>query len=134
MRCGVNWQEVFKHPFHMLHRYLYYCPTTINTEIKGVIFNFSLCKLRECKLRSGVNLQEMFKSKTHKTNGCKTRPGCIYNHILYIKPTDRLYIAGPPSLFIKTDMFPLLKGHYQGVRTFRQTSIHSLTQICTYSV
>jgi len=125
----------YAHYVHVVHYYYYYWLFDISTEIKEVtVVCSSLCKLTGCKLRGGVNLQEMFKSKTHKTNGCKTRPGCIYNHILYIKPTDRLYIAGPPSLFIKTDMFLFLKGHYQGVRTFRQTSIHSLTQICTYSV
>jgi hypothetical protein len=74
MTCDVNWQEVFKRPFHMLIRYMYYyCLTAINTGIKEVLFNFSSCKVRECKLRSGVNWQEMFKSKRHKT-----RPGYIY--------------------------------------------------------
>jgi hypothetical protein len=42
-----------------------------------------------------------------------------------MKPTNRLYIAGLPSLSIKTDMFPPSKGHYQGVIIFIQTSIHS---------
>jgi len=130
MRCGVNWQEVFKHPFHMLHRYLYYCPTTINTEIKGVIFNFSLCKLRECKLRSGVNLQEMFKPKRHKT-----RPGYIYiyNQLLSIEPTNRLSSMSPVVPLLKL-MFHPLKGHYQAVKTFINRSIHSLIQLCIYRV
>jgi len=62
----VNWQEVFKHPVHTLHSFLYfYCLTDINTEIKVVIFNFSLCNMRQCTLRSGVNWQEMFKPKRH---------------------------------------------------------------------
>jgi len=29
----------------------YHCSTDTNTEIKEVIFNFSICKLTECKLR-----------------------------------------------------------------------------------
>jgi hypothetical protein len=50
----------------MLHSHLYYyCLTDINTEIKEVIFNFSLCKMRECKLRSGANWQEVFKPKRY---------------------------------------------------------------------
>jgi len=44
----------------------YHCPTDINTEIKRVIFYFSICKLKECKLRRGVNWQAVFKPKTHK--------------------------------------------------------------------
>ena len=79
MQNGVNWKEVFKHPAHMLHRYLYYyLLTDINKEIK-VIFNFSLCKVTECRLRCGVNWQEMFKTKRHKT-----RPGCVYIYICVI--------------------------------------------------
>jgi hypothetical protein len=67
MRRGVNWQEVFQHPVHMLQRYLYYyCLTDINTEIKEVIFNFSLCKVRQCTSRIGVNWQEMFKPIRHE--------------------------------------------------------------------
>jgi len=44
-----------------------------------------------------------------------------------MKLTNILCVAGPPSLFIKTDMFPPLKGHYQGVRTFIQRSTQSNT-------
>ena len=70
----------YAHYVHVLH---YHCLFDINTEIKKVVVVvvvcFSLCKLRGCKLRVGVNLQEMFKPKTRKTNGCKTRPGCIFN-------------------------------------------------------
>jgi len=79
MGRGVNWQKVFKHPVHMLHRYLYYycyyyyCLIDIKTEVKEVIFNFSPCKVSECKLRSGVNWQEVLKPKRHKT-----RPDYIY--------------------------------------------------------
>jgi len=70
----------YAHYVHVLH---YYCLFGLNTEIKEVVvvICFSLCKLRQCKLRGGVNLQEMFKPKTRKTNGCKTRPGCICNQI-----------------------------------------------------
>jgi hypothetical protein len=114
---------------HYVHVLLYYCLFDLNTEIKEVVvvICFSLCKLRGCKLRGGVNLQEMFKLKTRKTNGCKTRPGCICNQIFLMKLTNILCVAGPPSLFIKTDMFPPLKGHYQGVRTFIQRSTQSNT-------
>jgi hypothetical protein len=31
-------------------------------------------KMRGCKLKSGVNWQEVVKQKEHKTNGHKTRP------------------------------------------------------------
>jgi hypothetical protein len=41
----------------------YHCPTDTNTEIKEVIFSFSVCKLKECKLRCEVNWQEVFKPK-----------------------------------------------------------------------
>ena len=112
--------QLFKHPVHMLHRYLYYyyCLTDINTEIKEVIFNFSLCKVRECRLRSGVNWQEMFKPKRHKT-----RPGCMYvNNFYQLSQQNRLC-----SLFIKTDMF-------LAVKTFIMRSIQSLIQFCIYEV
>jgi hypothetical protein len=33
----------------------YNCPTDTNTEIEEVIFNFSIGKLRECKMSCGVN-------------------------------------------------------------------------------
>jgi hypothetical protein len=39
--------------------------THINTGIKEAIFSFSLSKVREHKLESGVNWQEMFKPKRH---------------------------------------------------------------------
>ena len=61
----------------------YHCPTDTNTEIKEVIFNFSICKLRVCKMRYGVNWQEVFKNKKNvyiykiKKKWFKTRPGCI---------------------------------------------------------
>jgi hypothetical protein len=54
------------HPVHMLYRSLYYYHLTdINTEIEEVILNFNLCRLKECKLRSHINWQEMFKPKRH---------------------------------------------------------------------
>ena len=101
MRRGVNWQEVFKHPVHMLHRYLYYysysyCLIDIKTEVKEVIFNFSPCKVSECKLRSGVNWQEMFKLKRHKT-----RPGYICNKLLSIQPTNRMCSVSPVVCLLK---------------------------------
>ena len=90
MRSGVNWQEVFKHPVHMLQRYFYYyyyyyyyCLPDINTEIKEVIFNFSLRKVRECKLRSSVNWQEVFKPKRHKTRTGYT--GCPRRNVSYFR-------------------------------------------------
>jgi len=85
----MEWVEVRgyhtnAHYVHVLH---YYCLIDINTEIKvtvvvAEVICFSLCKLGGCKLRGGVNLQEIFKPKMHKTNWCKTRPGCICNQSL----------------------------------------------------
>jgi len=37
------------------------------------------------------------------------------------------------SLFIKTDMFGPLKGHYQGVKPITKKSTHNLIQFCIYS-
>jgi hypothetical protein len=57
MRRGVNWKEVFKQPAHMLHRYLYYyLLTDINTEIKAVIFNFSLYKSDRVQIKMWYKL------------------------------------------------------------------------------
>jgi len=46
----------------------YHCPTDTNTEIKEVIFNFHVCKLKRCKLRCEVKWQEVFKLKKAFTN------------------------------------------------------------------
>ena len=100
MRC-VNLQEVFKHPILMLHRYLnYYCLTDINREIKEVIFNFSLCKVRECKLRHDVNWQEVFKPKTQKKTGSKQglEVYTLCDQILQIKSTSTLYVVLSPAV------------------------------------
>ena len=63
------------HDLYLLVLY-YHCPTDINIEIKEVIFNFSLCELRECKLRSAVTWKEVFKPKRHKS-----KPGFVCNQI-----------------------------------------------------
>jgi hypothetical protein len=53
---------------------------SVHKEIKEVIFNFSIHKLKECKLRHCVLRQEVLQTR-HEINRCKTRPVCTFDHI-----------------------------------------------------
>jgi len=65
----------------------YYCFTDIDKEIEEALFNFSICRLTECKLRShvgGVYQQ-----------GIKQGLGVHLHYIVQIKPTNTLCVMCP---------------------------------------
>jgi hypothetical protein len=75
----------YAHYVRVLH---YYCLFDINIEIKeAAAVCFSLCKLTGCKLRVGVNLQEMLNQKCIEQTGVKQ--GLGMNVIKFYKLNKR---------------------------------------------